>query len=52
MAFKTINNTTNPNRLVPILLVFGIYPQMAKLDVPLLLIIQQANIIKKAIVKI
>ena len=26
MAFKAINNTTSPNRLVFILLVFSIYP--------------------------
>jgi len=32
MAFKAINNTAGPNRLVPILLVFGAYPQIVKLD--------------------
>ena len=26
MAFKAINNTASPDRLVPILLVFSIYP--------------------------
>ena len=39
MAFKAINNTAGPNRLVPILLVFGIYPQIVKLDALLLLVI-------------
>jgi hypothetical protein len=32
MAFKAINDTTDPDRLVPILLVFGTYPRMAELD--------------------
>ena len=52
MAFKAINNTTSPNRLVPILLVFSAYPQMVKLDILSLLLIQQANTIKKTIVEI
>ena len=39
MAFKAINNTAGPNRLVFILLVFGVYPQIVKLDILLLLII-------------
>ena len=34
MAFKVINDTTGPDRLVPTLLVFGAYPQMAELDAP------------------
>ena len=52
MAFKAINNTISPDRLVPILLVFGTYPQIVKLDALLLLVIARANIIKKAIVEI
>ena len=52
MAFKAINDTTGLNRLVSILLVFGTYPQIVKLDVLLLLVTQQANAIKKAIVEI
>ena len=39
MAFKAINNTAGPNRLVPILLVFGVYPRIVKLDALLLLVI-------------
>ena len=39
MAFKAINNTTSPNRLVPTLLVFSVYPQIVKLDVLLLSVI-------------
>ena len=52
MAFKAINNIISFNRLVPILLVFGVYPQIVKLDILLLLVIQRANAIKKAIVEI
>ena len=52
MAFKAINNTAGFNRLIFILLVFGAYPRIVKLDVLLLLVIQQANAIKKAIVEI
>ena len=39
MAFKAINNTASPNGLVPILLVFGVYPRMVKLDTLLPLVI-------------
>ena len=39
MAFKAINNTTSPNKLVFILLVFGVYPRIVKLDALLLLVI-------------
>ena len=52
MAFKAINNTASPDGLVLILLIFSAYPQMVKLDVLSLLVIAQANIIKKAIVEI
>jgi hypothetical protein len=52
MAFKAINNTASLNGLVPTLLVFNAYPQMAELDVLLLLVTQQTNAIKKAIAEI
>ena len=52
MAFKAINNTASPNRLVPTLLVFGVYPWMVELDVLSLSVTQRANAIKKAIVEI
>ena len=52
MAFRAINNTAGPNKLVFILLVFSIYPQIVKLNILLLLVIQQVNVIKKAIVEI
>ena len=40
IAFKAINDITNPDKLVPTLLVFGTYPQMAKLDTPSLSVTQ------------
>jgi len=40
MAFKAINDIVRPNRLVLILLVYSIYPQITKYD-PLLLLIAQ-----------
>ena len=52
MAFKAINNTASLNRLVPILLIFGVYPHMVKLDALLPLVIQRVNAIKKTIVEI
>ena len=52
MAFKAINDTASPNKLVPILLIFGVYPRIVKLDILLLSVIQRANAIKKAIIEI
>ena len=52
MVFKALNNTAGPNSLVPTLLVFSIYPRMAKLDVLLLTVTQRANAVKKAIAEI
>ena len=34
IAFKAINDTAGPNRLVPTLLVFGAYLRMVELDAP------------------
>ena len=45
--FKAINNSVDPNELVLILLVFGAYPRMSKLDVPSVSITQRAIAIKK-----
>ena len=50
--FKALNNTTGPDSLVPTLLVFSVYLQMAKLDIPSPTVIQRANAVKKAIVEI
>jgi valyl-tRNA synthetase len=52
MAFKALNNTTGPNRLVPTLLVFSAYPQMTELDAPSPTVTQRANAVKKAIAEI
>ena len=32
MAVKAVNNLAEPNRIVPTLLVFGIYLQLTKID--------------------
>jgi hypothetical protein len=52
MAFKALNDTMGPNRLVPTLLVFGAYPRMTELDAPSPTVTQRANALKKAIAEI
>jgi len=52
MAFKAINNTASLEGLVPILLVFGAYPQMVELDALLPSVAQRAAAIRKAMVEI
>lgn len=52
MVFKAINDSVGPDGLVPTLLVFGAYPRIAELDVPLPSIAQRANVIKKAMAEI
>ena len=52
MVFKAFNNTASPDSLVFTLLVFGVYLQMAKLNIPLSTVIQRVNAVKKAIVEI
>jgi hypothetical protein len=42
MAIKAINNTANPNKLVPTLLVYRAYLRMSNLDPPTLFITEQA----------
>ena len=32
MAIKAINNLAKPDKIVPIFLVFGAYPQITKMD--------------------
>lgn len=49
MSFKTINDLVGPNKLVPTLLVFGIYLRMTELNVLSPLIIQRGIAMKKAI---
>ena len=52
MAIKAVNNTTGPNRLIPILLVYRAYPRISNLDPPAPSVINRAAIIQKAITKI
>jgi len=52
MAVKAINDTTNPDGLVPTLLVYGAYLRISNLDLPAPSIIERAAIIRKAMAKI
>ena len=52
MAFKAINNIAKLNKIVLILLVYSIYPQMIKNDPLSLLVAQWALAIKKVIAKV
>jgi len=52
MAIKAVNNTTDPDGLVPTLLVYGAYPRMSNLHPPALSITEQAAAIQKAMAKI
>ena len=52
MAFKAFNDTAGPDSLVFTLLVFGIYLQMAELDIPSPTVTQRVNVVKKAIAEI
>jgi hypothetical protein len=52
MAIKAVNDTTGPNGLVPILLVYRAYPQISNLDPPTLSVIDRAAVIQKAMAKI
>ena len=52
MAVKAINDTASPNRLVPTLLVYGVYLRISNLDPPAPSITEQAAAIRKAMAKI
>ena len=52
MAVKAINNTASPNRLVPTLLVYGVYLRISKLDPSTPSIMDRAAIIRKVIAEI
>jgi len=52
MVFKAINDSAGPEGLVPILLVFGAYPQMVESNAPSPIIIQCIAAIKKAMAEI
>jgi hypothetical protein len=52
IAFKALNDTTRLDGLVPTLLVFSVYPRIAKSDPPAPTVIQRAAAIKRAIAEI
>ena len=52
MAFKAINDSAGPDRLILTLLVFSTYPRMTEFDAPLLITTQRVTTIKKAIAEI
>jgi hypothetical protein len=45
MAVKVINNLVGPNNIVPILLVFGVYPQLIEIDPSSPLVTKRAEVI-------
>jgi hypothetical protein len=47
MAVKAVNNIAGPDRLIPTLLVFGVYPRIIKQSPLLLLIAVQAKSLRK-----
>ena len=52
MAVKAINNTTSFNKLVPILLIYGAYLRINKLDPSAPSITDRVAAIRKAMAKI
>jgi hypothetical protein len=45
IAVKAINDSAGPNGIVPILLVFGAYPRLTKINLPFSLVIKRAEAI-------
>ena len=52
MAVKTVNNTASPNRLIPTLLIYGVYLRISNLNPPILFITEQVAAIQEAIAEI
>jgi hypothetical protein len=52
MAVKAVNDTADPDGLVPTLLVFGAYPRISTLDPPAPTITQQATAVHKAMAEV
>jgi hypothetical protein len=48
MAVKAINNLAGPDGIVPILLVFGAYPRLTKIDPPSPSVTKRAEAIRAA----
>ena len=52
MAIKAINNSAKLDKIIPTLLVFGVYPQITKIDTPSLSIVKRAEAIYIATKKV
>ena len=48
MAVKAINNSARPDRIIPTLLVFRVYPRITKIDTLLLSVTKRAEAIRAA----
>ena len=48
IAVKAINNLAGPDRIIPTLLVFGVYPRITKIDTLLLSVTKRAKAIRTA----
>jgi hypothetical protein len=47
ITIKAINDSARPNRIIPILLIFGAYPRIIENSVPSLIITKRAEAIRK-----
>jgi hypothetical protein len=45
MAIKAVNYLARPDKIVLILLVFGLYPRITEIDLPLFIIAKRAKVI-------
>ena len=52
MAVKAINNLAKPNRIISTFLVFGVYPQITKINTPSPSVIKRAKAIRTATKKV
>jgi len=52
MAVKAVNDTIGPNRLVPILLIFRVYPRMIRSSAPLASIVKRAEAVRLAMTEL
>ena len=48
MAVKAINDLAGPDRIIPTLLVFGVYPRITEMDTLLLSVTKRAEAIRAA----
>jgi hypothetical protein len=47
MAVKAVNDSARPNGIIPILLIFGVYPRIIENSVPSLIITKRTETIRK-----